>query len=59
VSLSVTHDGGADQLPLFESATVEMETPKQRRIAAAVDHLRSRLGRDAISFGRAGVSRRE
>jgi DNA polymerase-4 len=60
VNLSqLTPDGGADQLVLFESGGAESETPKQRRIAAAVDHLRSRLGRDVIGFGETGIARRE
>jgi len=60
VSLSqLTDAGGADQLALFEGATAESETAKQRRIAAAVDHLRSRLGRDVIGFGPTGITRRD
>ncbi len=56
VTLSqLTSDDGADQLPLFDGVAAG-ETPKQRRIAAAVDHLRSRLGRDAIGFGAVGVT---
>jgi DNA polymerase IV len=60
VSLSqLTQGGGADQLALFDSASAEMETSKQRQLAAAVDHLRSRLGRDVIGFGPTGMGRHD
>jgi DNA polymerase IV len=59
VTLSqLTQGGGADQLVLFETGANEVETSKQRRVADAVDKLRSRLGRDVIGFGSVGVSRR-
>src|SRR6185437_944701 len=60
VTLSqLAHAARADQLALFESAAEEVETSKQRRVAAAVDRLRSRLGHDVIGFGPAGVVGRD
>jgi DNA polymerase IV len=57
VSLSQLTSGIASQLPLFESGDAELETAKQRRVAAAVDDLRARLGRDMIGFGAAAIDR--
>ena len=52
VTLSqLSGDDGADQLPLFDTARAERETLKQRRLAEAVEHVRERLGQDAISYG--------
>ena len=45
------NDDGADQLALFEATPARGESPKQRRVAAAVDRLRQRLGHDIIAFG--------
>jgi DNA polymerase-4 len=58
VSLSqLIHERAGDQLALFGDAPGDIETPAQRRVAAAVDRLRSRLGRDMIGFGPVGMSR--
>ncbi len=52
VTLSqLSGDDGADQLPLFDATSNRGESPQQRRVAAAVDHLRRRLGHDIIAFG--------
>jgi DNA polymerase-4 len=50
-------DGGSDQLPLFDGGGDVGETLKQRRVAAAVDRLRDRLGYDVIGFGPSGIGR--
>ena len=44
-------DDRSDQLPLFDAAAADRETLKQRRLAEAVEHVRERLGQDAISYG--------
>lgn len=60
VSLSQLEGTGAGaQLAFFdrESGGGEGETAKQRAVADAVDHLRAHLGRGAIGFGDAGLTR--
>ena len=44
-------DDRSDQLPLFDAAAADRETLKQRRLAEAVEHVRERLGQDAIRTG--------
>jgi DNA polymerase-4 len=57
VTLSqLSGDDGADQLPLFDVLPGGGDSPRQRRVAAAVDRLRERLGHDIIGFG-AGSAR--
>jgi DNA polymerase IV len=57
VSLTQLTRGSAYQLALFEAGGGDVETTKQRRVAAAVDDLRARLGRDVIGFGAAAIDR--
>ncbi len=58
VTLSeLSGDDGADQLAFFDSVAARGESPQQRRVAAAVDRLRERLGHDIIGFGAANAAR--
>ncbi len=46
------HESGGDQLSLFQSAEEIKDPGKRERLEQAVDQVRSRYGRSAVSFGR-------
>jgi len=48
----LVHIGGEGQLALFEDDAPGRETVRQRDLAAAMDSVRSRYGREAIKLGR-------
>ena len=47
----LVHIGAESQLALFEEEGVGRETERQRDLAAAMDSVRSRYGREAIKLG--------
>lgn len=48
----LTRLGGEEQLALFRTETEGRETAKQRELAAALDGVRARYGRESIALGR-------
>ena len=52
ITASRFHESGGDQLSLFQSAEEIKDPGKRERLEQAVDQVRSRYGRSAVSFGR-------
>ena len=52
ITVSRFHESGGDQLSLFQSAEEIKDPGKRERLEQAVDQVRSRYGRSAVSFGR-------
>lgn len=52
ITASRFHESGGDQLSLFQSAEETKDPGKRERLEQAVDQVRSRYGRSAVSFGR-------
>ena len=52
ITASRFHESGGDQLSLFQSAEEIKDPGKRERLEQAVDQVRSRYGRAAVSFGR-------
>lgn len=52
ITASRFHESGGDQLSLFQSAEEIKDPGKRERLEQALDQVRSRYGRSAVSFGR-------
>ncbi len=52
ITASRFHESGGDQLSLFESPAALEDPEKRERLEQAVDRVRSRYGKNAVSFGR-------
>lgn len=52
ITASRFHESGGDQLSLFQSAEEIKDPGKRERLEQAVDQVRSRYGKKAVSFGR-------
>lgn len=52
ITASRFHESGGDQLSLFDSPAALEDPEKRERLEQAVDRVRSRYGKNAVSFGR-------